>query len=121
VGEAFSKGATMRCTTQPASHAAAPTPSMAQACGNSCVNATLLEQSLKGASKGASKSSQAGEVVINEVMWDSKKAGGLLDEDGDLSDWIELHNTSPGDINLEVGSTQSAPEKHQGDTWVAND
>jgi hypothetical protein len=59
-------------------------------------------------------------VVINEVMWDSKKAGGLLDEDGDLSDWIELHNTSPGDINLEVRliGTWATPGQHLGDTWV---
>lgn len=40
-----------------------------------------------------------GEIIINEVMADAKT--GLADEDGELSDWIELYNTTDRTISLE--------------------
>ena len=41
-----------------------------------------------------------GDLIINEVMA-SAKTSLLPDEDGDLSDWIELHNTSSQAISLD--------------------
>ncbi len=38
------------------------------------------------------------EVVINE--WMSNNEFGILDEDGDLSDWVELYNPGNGEISL---------------------
>ena len=38
------------------------------------------------------------DVVINEFVADN--ANGLLDQDGDHSDWIEIYNTTPQPINL---------------------
>ena len=39
-----------------------------------------------------------GDIIINEVMADAKT--GLADEDGELCDWIELHNTTDRTISL---------------------
>ena len=39
-----------------------------------------------------------GALIINEVMADART--GLSDEDGELSDWIELYNTTDQPINL---------------------
>ena len=39
-----------------------------------------------------------GAIRINEVMADAKT--GLYDEDGELSDWVELYNTTGKDISL---------------------
>ncbi len=39
------------------------------------------------------------DVVINEFM--SSNDNGLLDEDGDDSDWIELHNVSASAVNMD--------------------
>lgn len=41
----------------------------------------------------------AGPVVISEFVADN--SDGLVDEDNDHSDWIELHNVSSGAVNLE--------------------
>ncbi|MEM7392665.1 MAG: lamin tail domain-containing protein, partial [Verrucomicrobiota bacterium] len=40
----------------------------------------------------------AQDLIISEFM--AVNNSGLLDEDGDSSDWIELHNVSPGPIDL---------------------
>jgi len=40
----------------------------------------------------------AGSVEISEFLADNK--AGLADEEGDSGDWIELHNTTAGEINL---------------------
>ena len=37
-------------------------------------------------------------VVISEFM--AANSGGILDEDGDSSDWLELHNDTPASIDL---------------------
>lgn len=37
-------------------------------------------------------------VLINEVV--SSNAGGLMDQEGDSPDWLELFNTGPGPVNL---------------------
>ncbi len=41
----------------------------------------------------------AGALVINEFMAANNDT--LLDEDGDSSDWIEIHNPSPAPVNLD--------------------
>ncbi len=38
------------------------------------------------------------QVVLNEIH--ARNATGLTDEDGEFSDWIELHNPGPGSLNL---------------------
>ena len=40
----------------------------------------------------------AGDVRINEFL--AANHGGLRDEDGDTSDWIELYNSGPASVNL---------------------
>lgn len=40
----------------------------------------------------------AGDVVISEFM--AANSSGLLDDDGDASDWIELHNNGTNDVDL---------------------
>jgi hypothetical protein len=40
----------------------------------------------------------AGELVISEFL--ASNDGGLTDEDGDYSDWIEIHNTGGTSVNL---------------------
>ena len=40
----------------------------------------------------------AADLVINEFMADNDNV--LQDEDGDYSDWIEIHNVSSNAINL---------------------
>lgn len=37
-------------------------------------------------------------LVINEVLADNN--GGLSDEDGEYTDWIEIYNYGEGEINL---------------------
>ena len=45
-----------------------------------------------------SKSPLSGKLVISEIM--GKNHASLRDEDGSRPDWIELHNTSPEEIDL---------------------
>ena len=40
------------------------------------------------------------QVVINEFLTATLAPGGLLDEDGELQDWIELYNTGTNAMNL---------------------
>ncbi|HOW98509.1 MAG TPA: lamin tail domain-containing protein, partial [Kiritimatiellia bacterium] len=37
-------------------------------------------------------------VLISEFMADNQTV--LQDEDGDYSDWIEIHNSGPADVDL---------------------
>ncbi len=53
-----------------------------------------------------------GAIRINEVMADART--GLYDEDGDLSDWIELYNTTDKDLslgNFALSDKESSPVK----------
>ena len=52
-------------------------------------------------------------VVINEIMASNSKASGIIDEDGDSSDWIELYNNSNVELNM-FGYTLSDPNN----TWT---
>ncbi|MFT7643852.1 MAG: hypothetical protein ACI9G1_005618, partial [Pirellulaceae bacterium] len=40
----------------------------------------------------------AGPLVISEIMADNDT--GLTDEDGDYSDWVEIHNPTDNDVDL---------------------
>ena len=48
---------------------------------------------------GASLGAQEGSVIINEFMAVNETT--LRDEDGDYSDWIEIHNPGTNAVNLE--------------------
>src|ERR1043165_3312673 len=50
------------------------------------------------ATLGFTQSSKAASVVISEFL--AENDGGLRDQDGDTSDWIELHNISAGAVDL---------------------
>src|SRR5687768_3176841 len=52
-----------------------------------------------------------GQVVISEFLTSAEKATGLLDEDGELQDWIELHNTGTTAVNLAGWSLTDDPEE----------
>ncbi len=47
-------------------------------------------------------------VYINEVV--AVSSGGFLDEDGDPSDWIELHNAEPVPVSLEGWGLSDDPD-----------
>jgi hypothetical protein len=47
------------------------------------------------------------EVVLSEFMASNSRT--LADEDGEFSDWIELHNTGPGSVNLLGWSLTDSP------------
>ncbi|MDD2600963.1 MAG: CotH kinase family protein [Kiritimatiellae bacterium] len=49
------------------------------------------------------------EIVINEVQ--SSNSSTSLDEDGDASDWIELYNSGPTNVNLEGWGLSDNPDK----------
>ncbi len=51
-----------------------------------------------------------GQTIISEFLADNKN--GLVDEDGDDSDWIELYNTSNGSVNL-FGWSLTGDPSHQ--------
>lgn len=40
-------------------------------------------------------------LITEFLAWNSRSAGALLDQDGDDSDWIEIHNPGPTAINLQ--------------------
>src|SRR4051795_12000479 len=50
------------------------------------------------AAVGVTYSSNAATVVISEFM--AENDGGYRDQDGDSSDWIELHNSSAASVDL---------------------
>lgn len=50
-------------------------------------------------------------LIINEFVADNQT--GLMDEDGDYSDWLELYNTSPNAINLAHFTLTDDPEAPQ--------
>jgi hypothetical protein len=52
-----------------------------------------------------------GQVVISEFLTAAEKTTGLLDEDGDLEDWIELHNTGTTTVNLAGWSLTDDPDE----------
>src|SRR5262245_32321086 len=41
----------------------------------------------------------AGDVFISEFL--AQNDGGLADQDGDASDWIEIYNAGAADVNLQ--------------------
>lgn len=49
------------------------------------------------------------QVVISEFL--AENHGGLIDEDGDHSDWIELHNPTQETIDLEKWALTDKPDK----------
>src|SRR6185503_2452899 len=49
------------------------------------------------------------EVVLNEIMADN--LNGLLDENGDASDWIELYNRGTTSVNLLGWSLSDDPAR----------
>lgn len=49
-------------------------------------------------------------IVINEFVAANVLTNGLRDEDGVLSDWIELHNRGSTDVNLTGWSIAEAPD-----------
>ncbi|GBC59198.1 hypothetical protein DENIS_0134 [Desulfonema ishimotonii] len=58
--------------------------------------------------------SQAGEVMISEFM--ASNTSTLSDKDGDYSDWIEIHNGSDSELNLEgwyLTDDVNTPDKWQ--------
>ncbi|HEX7861611.1 MAG TPA: lamin tail domain-containing protein [Verrucomicrobiae bacterium] len=55
-------------------------------------------------------------VVISEFLASAENATGLKDEDGELQDWIELHNTSSSAVNLNGWSLTDDPEEL--DLWT---
>ncbi len=52
---------------------------------------------------------KAGDIVINELM--AAPRSGLRDEDGDLSDWIELYNRSDKDQPLDQLALSDNPDR----------
>lgn len=57
-----------------------------------------------------------GDVVINEFLAANTGTNGLKDEDGELQDWIELHNRSAGSVNLNGWSLTDDPQ--QPELWM---
>ena len=53
----------------------------------------------------------ATEVVISEFITAQENANGLKDEDGELQDWIELHNTTTSSVNLAGWSLTDDPDE----------
>jgi hypothetical protein len=51
------------------------------------------------------------QVVISEFLTAAENATGFKDEDGELQDWIELHNTGPTPVNLAGWSLTDDPEE----------
>ena len=47
------------------------------------------------------------QIILSEIM--ARNSGGLLDEDGDSSDWIELYNASTSTVNLAGWSLTDEP------------
>jgi len=58
----------------------------------------------------------SGNVVINEFLAANICTNGLRDEDGELQDWIELHNRSTGSVNLNGWAVSDDPD--QWDLWT---
>jgi hypothetical protein len=50
------------------------------------------------------------DIVINEILAANISVTNLLDEDGEVQDWIELHNRSAATINLENWALSDDPE-----------
>src|SRR5687768_9949991 len=48
------------------------------------------------------------EPIISEFMPNNQRV--LVDEDGDFSDWVEIHNPNANDINLEGYFLTDDPE-----------
>ena len=51
------------------------------------------------------------QVVISEFLASAENSTGLKDEDGELQDWIELHNTGATAVNLAGWSLTDDPEE----------
>jgi hypothetical protein len=62
-----------------------------------------------GQSFAARINNGAGDLIINEFM--AANGSGLIDEDGDYSDWIELYNRSQHSINLSGWSLTDDPSQ----------
>jgi hypothetical protein len=58
--------------------------------------------------------SQSPSVRINEIMAVNKST--IADEDGDYSDWIELYNSSP--LNIDLTNWTLTDNKNQAGKWV---
>src|SRR6185503_7349914 len=58
----------------------------------------------------------SGNVVINEFLTANISTNGLRDEDGEVQDWIELHNRSTTSVNLNGWSLTD--DLQQPDLWV---
>ncbi len=58
---------------------------------------------------GVPAPSASAEVAISEFM--AINASGLVDQDGDRSDWIELHNASPAPVDLAGWHLTDTPDK----------
>ncbi|MGE3310250.1 MAG: CotH kinase family protein [Limisphaerales bacterium] len=65
----------------------------------------------------ASPSSGGGDLVLSEFL--ASNGGSLLDEDGDPSDWIELHNTSALPVSTKGWSLTDDPTRES--RWVLPD
>jgi len=59
----------------------------------------------------SSASTTSSNLIINEIM--AGNGAGLLDEDGDYSDWIELYNRGDSAINLSGWSLTDDPNQPQ--------
>lgn len=53
----------------------------------------------------------AEQVVISEFLTAAENPAGLTDEDGELQDWIELHNAGASAVNLEGWALTDDPEE----------
>jgi hypothetical protein len=51
------------------------------------------------------------QVIISEFLTAAENASGLKDEDGELQDWVELHNTGATAVNLTGWSLTDDPEE----------
>jgi hypothetical protein len=60
---------------------------------------------------------EAGALVLNEFL--ASNGGGLTDEDGDSSDWIEIYNRSASPVNLAGWALTDDPEQPQ--KWMFPD
>src|SRR5687768_7028772 len=54
-------------------------------------------------------SAASAQVVVNEIV--TANDSGLMDENGDYSDWLELYNTSDEAVNLDGWGLTDAPRQ----------
>ena len=80
-----------------------------------CTLSTMAVMSCSGADDtDAGGTDRAGSVVINEIL--AANGSGLVDEDGEFSDWIELKNIGASTLSLEGWSLSD--DRTKPDKWV---